>query len=477
MENFFIKYKFDIIIIFFIISTLFLFLDKGLAVGFGLLFILSLITFFVLDKLRFKDIAGKSSASNGASKKIYWLFLIVLVVHLGTTLFMHYADFQPFSGHAGDYLTYQKSAVDFSQGFKQGDFSLKSIVSKYPDLYTNHYYPAIVGAIYALTLPEEIIGLMLNVWFVAISIIFVYLIVLEIGASEKKSFIIGLIVAVYPSYIFNTGLLLKDAIEICFVVLGLLFLIKIIKKFNWYNFLVLYLALICVTHFRFYIGYALIITFIFSWFLFANMDFKKKIIYGIIFIVILGFIPQIAYNQGYYGINSFKTYFNNKIVNFYRQIVYNPITYYTNTPSTNTPSMVGLDSSFTVREGPLGYIQSFVYVLLGPFPWQIKNLRQSLALVETIPWYLLLFFVIEGIIFSFKNRIKEVMPLLFFSILVMIVIAIFDTNFGLIVRIRIPAFISLLCIASFGFNKNNIIYSLLYNLYSLLYIFILKGAR
>ena len=95
----------------------------------------------------------------------------------------------------------------------------------------------------------------------------------------------------------------------------------------------------------------------------------------------------------------------------------------------------------------------------GRFPGKLKISRQSLALVETIPWYLLLFFVVDGTIVLYKKRIKEAVPLLIFSVLVLVVIAIFDTNFGLIVRIRIPAFISLLCIGAFGFNKNNIVYN------------------
>ena len=194
-----------------------LFFDKSLTVGLLLLVILSTITFFVLYKLDFKD------------KKIYLLFLIVLAIHLCTTLFMYYTNFQPFSGGEGDYIAYQKSAVDASQCFKQGIFLTKDIVAKYPDFYTGHCYPVILGVLYALTMPKEIIGLMLNVWLVAIAVVFVYLIILEIGGLSKNAFIIGLVTAVYPSYIFNSGLLLKDPIEICFTVLGLLFLIKTIK--------------------------------------------------------------------------------------------------------------------------------------------------------------------------------------------------------------------------------------------------------
>jgi hypothetical protein len=443
------------------------FFDKGLSIGLGLILALSAITFFVLNKLGFKD------------KKIYLLFLIVLAIHLGTTLFMHYADFQPFSGHFGDYLMYQKSAAEVSQFFKQGNFSIQNIILKYPDFFIGHYYPVVVGAIYALTLPEEIIGLMLNVWLVALSVILVYLIILEIGGLAKNAFIVGLIIAVYPSYIFNSGLLLKDTLEISFIFLGLLFLIKTIKKVTWYNFLIFYLALICATHFRFYMGYALIVAFLLSWFLLSKIDLKRRVVYGVIFIIILGFIPQIAAGHKYYGIDIIERYFN--MIDYYRQTAYN-LDYWqkyydkrnaaashssADLPAASHSSVpiAGFDSTFQTRGGLLGYAESFVYALLGPFPWQIKYLRQSFALVETIPWYLLLFFVIDGIIISFRKRIKEAAPLLIYSTIVLVLITIFDNNYGLIVRIRIPVFISLLCIASFGFNENNVVYNYLNKIY------------
>lgn len=447
-----------LVLLFLILSAAFFF-DKGLSVGLSLLVILSGIVFLVLNKLGFKD------------KKIYLLFLIVLAIHLYTTLFMHYANFQPFSGGQGDYLVYQKSAVEASQCFRKGEFLTKNIVLKYPDFYTIHCYPIIVGAVYALTLPEEIIGLMVNVWLVAVSIILVYLIILEISGLSKNAFLIGLIAGFYPSYIFNSGLLLKDPIEIFFVITGLLFLIKTVKKLTWYNFLILYLAILCATHFRFYVGYALIATFVFSWFLLSKIDLKKRIIYGIVFIIILGFIPLLATSYGYYGINSVRNFINPKKISFYRKVAYNPtpvvpVSAKPAAPAVETPastkpvetpaSTAGFDSTFSVENSPLGFLKSFTYVLLGPFPWQIKNLRQSLALFETMPWYLLLLFIIDGIIICFKKRVRYAVPLLFFSILVITLIAVFDTNYGLIVRIRIPAFISLACFAAFS-SKESII--------------------
>jgi hypothetical protein len=263
------KIKIALILILAVILTAYFF-DKGLFFGLILIGILSGATFFVINKLGLKD------------KKIYWLFLVVLSIHLGATLFMYYAHFQPFSGGYGDYGGYQKQAQEIAQRVQHGNFSFQGM-----DIPVDHYYPVIVGYIYAFTVTSMLVGQLFNVWLAVISIIFIYLIVLEIGGSKTNAFIIGLISAVYPSYLFYTGLLLKDGIEAFFVILGVLFLIKIIKKFTWYNFAALYLAMFCATHFRFYIGYALIITFILCWFLFANINLKKRIIYGIIFIIIL----------------------------------------------------------------------------------------------------------------------------------------------------------------------------------------------
>ncbi len=444
------------------------FFDKALLVGLCLLVFLSCLTFLVFYKIGFGD------------KKIYLLFFIVLALHLATTLFMYYGHFQPFSGGAGDYIYYQQNAQMISARLHQGNFSVQGVT-------LHSYYPLIIGYLYALTMPSQIIGLMLNVWLVALAITLIYLIVLEIGGSKKNAFIIGLIVALYPSYIFNTGLLLKDALEICFIMLALLLLLKTIKKCKWYHFLSFYVVLICVTQFRFYIGYVLMFTFLVSWFLIANISIKKRVVYGILFIIILGFVPQITTSYGYYGIGSVEKYLNYKSINFYRTVVYNPAHYsqappvgpalsslpavvlaskphvQTNSVLVNAPvskpsSVVGLDSSFVVGNGPTGYIKSFFYAMLGPFPWQIKKTRQLFALIETFPWYLLLFFVVDGMIVVYRKRVKIALPLVLFSFMTLVIIAIFDSNFGEITRIRIPVFMALLCIASFGFREDNIIY-------------------
>ena len=75
------------------------------------------------------------------------------------------------------------------------------------------------------------------------------------------------------------------------------------------------------------------------------------------------------------------------------------------------------------------------------------------ALLETIPWYLLFLFIIKAIYQLVKKDNKLALSLIFFSLMVLVAITIFINNFGIITRIRIPAFIALLCLIPLGYTK------------------------
>lgn len=457
-----------------IILGLITFFDKGLSIGLLLALLLSGITFFVLSKIGVK------------SKRLYLLFLITFLVHLAATLFIYYAYFQPFGGGGGDYQNYHRTAVEIAQRFRQGNFSLKGISFAYPELYVPHYYPLIIGIIYTITIPEMIVGLMFGVWLAALSTLLTYLIVIEIGGTERGAFWTGLVVGIYPSYLFYGSLLLKDTLVVPLVLFGILLCLKLIKNFSWKNFLFFYIILTGLTHFRFYIGYALLFTFIFCWLIWGKITpppllkqkwwwIKKKNIYAIIIILLLGFLPEISANQGFYGIDSFRASQNPEFLANYQQTLYNP--------KTQAPSLVtqflhrlgivqvpleapvppsGFGSSWTREkipfwENPFKFLadnlKSFIYVLLGPFLWQLRYPRQLLALFETIPWYFLLFFVGKGILRSFKSGNKLILPLVLFSLMVLVTMAIFFNNYGIVTRIRIPAFITLLCFLPLGLPR------------------------
>lgn len=428
------------------------FFDKGLSFGLGLVTVLSSITFLILNKLGFKG------------KKIYLLFIIVLIVHLGITLFVHYDNFQPLSGGMGDYYQYHQQAQEVAGRIRQGSFSLQGI-----DLF--NYYSVVIGYIYALTIPSTLVGQLFNVYLIALLIIFVYLIVREIGGTEKEGFLAGLIACFYPSLAFYGSLLLKDASVVLLCMIGLLLMLKIVKSFSIPKFICFFIILTGLTHLRFYVGYALMFGFIISWFLISNLNLKKRVVYGIIMVFILGFCPQILGN-GYYGLINLKTYLNVQQITLYREEAYAPKIETITQPSNCEPSAPQLNnckpaalptpahrnsSSVIIKTGfenPITFIRntflSFVDVFLGPFPWQVAPLKYLFVLPEMIIWYFLLFSIIKETIESIKKQNKIIFPLIIFSILVIGVLTIYMDNFGIITRIRMPAFLALLCLFPFG---------------------------
>ena len=293
----------------------------------------------------------------------------------------------------------------------------------YPKLYVSHYYPVVVAVIYSLTLPEMIIGKLFNVWLAAVSAVLLFLIMREIGISRRKSFFSSLLIGIYPSYLYFGSLLLREALVVSLAMAGLLAIIKIIKKFSWGKFSLLYVLLIILTHFRFYIGYAMLGSVILSLVFIKDLKPRKKIIYSLIIIFLLGFIPQIASSQGYYGIKSFYNFLQ--------------------------PEDTVLSQSNGATDFIKSLFSSFIHIFLGPFPWQIKHLNQLFSLIEVIPWYFLLFFIIKGMMRQWK-RYETFFPIVIFSIFVILALSLFSDNLGEYMRIRIPAFVSLFAIFPLG---------------------------
>jgi hypothetical protein len=436
----FLKYQ-KIIIWGALLFALIAFFDRALAVGIFLLAVLVVITISTASKIGVKE------------KKFYSLFLIVILIHLLAVLFIYFFHFYPFGGGEGDQFYYHKTAVVLSERFGQGNFSVKGFDENYPYYYVPHFYPVIIGILYALTVPEVIMGQMLNVWITALSVLFLYLIVTEISGSVKKAFWVGLIASIYPSYLYFGSLLIRDAIIVFLSLFLLLLIIKLIKKFSWRNFFIFFIVLGFLIHFRFYVGLVAFLTIIFSLFLFFPFNIKKKIILAVIMVIFLGIIPQIFAGQGWFGINFFKKFINRETITSLREKEYK------SNLMGDSPPLSGSDIIVkTGFESPVNFIknsfESFIYVSLGPFPWQIKYKRQFFALAETFLWYFLLFFILRGIFRNIKNY-KVILPIIFFSITVFLVLSVFINNFGTYMRVRMPGFLALLALADISF-KNNI---------------------
>ncbi|MCP6726784.1 MAG: glycosyltransferase family 39 protein [Patescibacteria group bacterium] len=410
--------------------------ELALGIGLMMLFLLSAGTFVVLKRI------------GVVRKHLVILFMVVFLVHLAATLFIHYAEFYPFGGGEGDQGSYHAMAVVISENFRQGDFSLSGISET---LGLPHYYPVVVGGLYAIAIPDLLVGQLFNVWLVALSVLLVYFISLEIGASPKWALFSGLLVGIYPSYLYFGSLLLREALVAVLSLFALLFILKLMKGFSFKYFLVFYVAAALLVHFRFYIGFVLILTFILVWPFVERLNLKKKVIYGALILVLLGFLPQFS-GFGYYGSTIIPSFLNQEKITYMREIVYP----YSEDATSGRGSTVVVRTGF---ENPPSfakhYLISFLFVALGPLPWHIIHPRQLFVLLEVIPWYVFSFFIVRGIV-KLRYTWKRILPLVLFSLGVFAVVSLFIDNFGIYTRLRIPAFIALLSVASLYLSSSQL---------------------
>jgi len=458
--DFFSKYQLFIIISGLVMALLF-FIDKALGAGAAFILLLTAVSVLVIGKCK----------EEKQKKILGMLFILVFSLHILLVLFFYYTKFQPFSDGYGDYIIYHNQAEQIAQRVHQGNFSLQNLSVQGISL--SHSYPVIVGYIYAFTMPNMLVGQIFNAWLVALLVIFVYLIVREIGGTEKEAFLTGFIACFYPSLVFYGSLLLKEAFVILLALIALLLVIRIIKNFSIVNFFIFYVTLILLTNLRFYISFAIILAFIISWIIISNLKIKKRIVYGTIMMLLFGFLPQISCGYGYFGADILKQHLNIQNINFYKEVAYAPVPpkdsikpkdillpkdpgqrtqWPTYTAEKN--STVIIKSGF---ENPVTFIKnttlSVLYSLFGPLPWKFTKKTQFFSLPEIIASYFLVFFVISAAIKSIKNKNKNIIPLIIFAGLVISILALFMNNFGIVTRIRMPAFLALMCLLPLGFRK------------------------
>ena len=460
----------------FAMSLIVAFKDEGLAMGLAVLFILTGLTFIFLDYIGLK------------SRYLWALLLVALAVHLGAVLFIYGADFYPFAGGAGGFKTAHEIAEKLSENFRAGKLSFEGVPHYENGRYPYRHYEIIIALLYMITIPAMVVGQLFNVWLAVLVILVSYLIMRELGASEKVSFLAGLIISLYPSHLLYGSMLLKDGLATLLVLYGLLLSIKLVKNFSWRTFLIFFIATIGLNQLRFYVNYALILTFAASWLLLSNLPVKKRILTSLIIIPLIGLSPHILHGQGFFGMHVFNSFFNKEKIAFYHEEAYQPTVSGTDCDSCNqetierkffednkssslcescisegdileSSSQRGYDSSWKREkvifgEHPILYTVSYFkyawYIIFGPFPWQLSQSRHLFALFETIPFYILMLFIARGIYQTFKLRIRPALVLLIFSFILTAVMTIFISNFGIVTRIRMPIFISLLCFLPFG---------------------------
>jgi len=97
----------------------------------------------------------------------------------------------------------------------------------------------------------------------------------------------------------------------------------------------------------------------------------------------------------------------------------------------------GEELDVSTTEGAIAIIPiGFTYLMLAPFPWQLGSLRQSITIPEMIVWWCSIPLMISGLIYTIRNRLRNAIAILIFTLMLTIAYSIFQGNVGTAYRQR-----------------------------------------
>ena len=252
----------------------------------------------------------------------------------------------------------------------------------------------------------------------------VYVCAQKIFHNVRVSKNAALMVALFPAFIIWSGQFLKDGLIIFLLVLSMTMVLQLQEKFNYFAVIFLIFALFGILSLRFYIFYMVAISVAGS-FLIGQSGSTKSVIRGFVILIVMGVALT------YMGVLRTAT------ENFDKWGSLQSIQRSRMDLSNRADSGFGGDVDVSTTEGAIAIIPiGFTYLMLAPFPWQLGSLRQAITIPEMIVWWCSIPLLIIGLIYTIKNRLRNAIAILIFTLMLTLAYSIFQGNVGTAYRQR-----------------------------------------
>jgi hypothetical protein len=283
----------------------------------------------------------------------------------------------------------------------------------------------VVGAIYTVVGRNMLAVQFFNAVAGAATAPIIYLCAHHIFGNSRVARASAYLVALYPSLILWSSQGLKDGPIIFLLAISMLATLKLGEKLSLKYLLILIGSLFGILSLRFYIFYmllaAIVCTLVIGTRAFSAQSLLRQ------FIIIIG----IGMAMIYLGVSrtaslQIENYANLQAVQSSRS-----------TQSRLATSGFANDVDVTTTSGALTAIPiGLVYLLFAPFPWQFLNLRQGITLPEMILWWGVFPVFILGLWFAIKYRLRQVLPILIFTLMLTLAYSLVQGNVGTAYRQR-----------------------------------------
>lgn len=351
------------------------------------------------------------------------VFIIGLVLRIAFGLLVYIFELQGFFGaDANTYHTLGSRLYEiWFQNIPSNDpFSQTALSMSLPGWGMNW----ICGAIYSITGPNMLASQFFCAVIGAATAPMLYGCALKIFNNRNVAKYSAFFVAVFPACVIWSAQLLKDGLIIFLLVLVMTMVLKLQEKLDYFSIIVLILALFGITSLRFYIFYVVAVAVIGS-FVVGSSKNQQTIIKRLVACLLVGI--GLAYLGGFQNVSDNIEKFGNleKIQKGRKW------------SAKVSDSGYGEDTDVSTTGGAIEALPvGFSYLMFAPFPWQATNLRQAIAVPETLLWWASMPLLIVGIGYTLKNRLRSSIAIILFTVLLTLIYSITQSNVGTAYRQR-----------------------------------------
>lgn len=351
-----------------------------------------------------------------------FLFAMLLRVFIGTMIFV--LNLQSFFG--GDALTYDFYGLAQLNAWGGDQFSQAQVnifIGKGEGSGWGMVY--LVASLYAMIGRNMLAVQFLNAVLGAATAPIIFLCAQQVYGNAKVARLAAIAVAFYPSLVLWSSQGLKDAPIVFLLALCILATLRLGQKLSLKFMVALIVSLFCLLSLRFYVFY-MILAAIGGAFLIGMREVSaQSFVRQFVVVIALGL------SLTYLGVTR---YANIQMEQFggLEQIQRSRLD-----AARSAKSGFDKDVDVSTTSGALTTIPTgLLYLLFAPFPWQLASLRQSITLPEMIIWWASFPLLVLGLWFSIRYRLRQISPILVFSVMLSLAYSVFQGNVGTAYRQR-----------------------------------------
>ena len=225
-----------------------------------------------------------------------------------------------------------------------------------------------------------------------------------------------------------------------FLALSFFATLKLGQEFTVKYLVALVTALLCVLAFRFYVFYMLLVAIVGAFLIGMRTVTAQSLSRQLVVMALVG-LSLTYFGVIRYAAAQFETFGSLEVINVSRS---------DQAQSAKSGFAKGADVS--TATGALTTIPiGLANLLFAPFPWQLTSLRQAITTPEMLVWWASFPMLILGLWYSTKYRLRQVFPMLLFTIMLSLAYSIFQGNVGNAYRERAQLLIFYLIFVAVGY--------------------------